>query len=119
MKNFLFPCVLTAFLSFVAQLFLPWWVIAPVAFVVALVFKQSSFVAFLSGFVAVFLLWLGYAFTLSSANDHLLASKVTELLKQLTGGGLTGLFVFTGLVGGLVGGFAALSGNMAMKLRSK
>ena len=119
MKNFLFSLILTALLSFVTQLFLPWWVVAPIAFLVALLFKQSGFAAFLSGFLAIFLLWVVYAYTLSSANDHLLAGKVTELLKQLTGGGVTGLLVFTGLVGGLVAGFAALTGRMTMQMLDK
>jgi len=119
MNKFLFALLLTALLSFIAQLFLPWWVIAPVAFVVAMLFKQSGLAAFVSGFLSIFLLWVVYAFTLSSANDHLLAAKVSDLLKQLTGGGIVGVLVFTGLLGGLVAGFAALSGRLAMQLFGK
>lgn len=117
MKNFLLSLLLIAIITGILQLFLPWWVIAPVAFIVALLIKQSGGKAFLSGFLAIFLLWAGYAFVISSANDNILATKVAVLLKQLTMGSVIGLYVFTGLVGGLVAGFAALTGSLAGGLK--
>lgn len=113
MKNFIIATLLTAALSCLLQLFLPWWIVAPVAFIVAALVKQSGGMAFLAGFTGVFLLWIGYAFMLSSANDNILVPKVAELLKMLTQGSTIVLFAFTGLIGGLVAGFAALSGSMA------
>lgn len=117
MKNFLLSTILTATLAGLLQLFLPWWIIAVVAFAVAIAIKQSSGMAFLSGFTGVFLLWVIYAFTLSSANDNILASRVAELLKPLTHGIIAVLYVLTGIIGGLVAGFAALSGSLAGKLK--
>lgn len=117
MKNFIIATLLTAALSCLLQLFLPWWIVAPVAFIVAALVKQSGGMAFLAGFTGVFLLWIGYAFMLSSANDNILVPKVAELLKMLTQGSTIVLFALTGLIGGLVAGFAALSGSLAASLK--
>lgn len=117
MKNFLLSILLIAALAGILQLFLPWWIIAPVAFVVALLIKQSGWMAFASGFLAIFLLWVVYAFTLSSANDNILVSKVAVLLKAITQGSAVGLYLFTGLIGGLTGGFGALTGSQVASLK--
>lgn len=117
MKNFFLSILLTAVLSALLQTFLPWWTIAIAALVVAYFLQQKSGLAFVAGFFGVFVLWVGYAYFLSSANDNLLAAKITELLKALTQGSVLGLYLLTGLIGGLVGGFAALSGSLAGKLK--
>lgn len=116
MKNFFITTALIAVLSFFIQQFLPWWVISIIAFVVALRFKQSAGIAFLSGFAAIFLLWAGYALVISAANEHLLATQIAALLKPLTQGSVAVLFILTGLVGGLVAGFSALSGSLTAML---
>lgn len=117
MKNFFLALILTAVASLLLQLFLPWWIIAVVAFVVAYFVKQNSFMAFASAFVAVFVLWIAYAYMLSSANDNLLVGKVAELMKALTKGSATILYILTGLIGGLVSGFGALTGSLTGKLK--
>ena len=117
MKNFLISILLTAAASCLLQLFLPWWIIAVVAFVIAYFVKQNSFMAFLSAFTAIFLLWTIYAYMLSSANDNILLAKVTELMKALTKGSTTTLYLITGVIGGLVSGFGALTGSLAGKLK--
>ena len=117
MKNFLLAILLTAIASLLLQLFLPWWIIAVAAFAVAYFIKQNSWLAFLSGFVAVFLLWLVYAYMLSAANENILVVKVAELMKALTKGSITTLYLLTGLIGGLVSGLAALTGSLAAKLK--
>lgn len=111
MKNFFLALLFTAFPACILQLFLPWWVIAPVAFVVAYFVPQKPLAAFGAGFFAIFLLWVGYAFILSTSNDNLLAGKVAELLMALTGNSIVGLYLLTGTVGGLVSGLAALTGS--------
>lgn len=117
MKNFFLSLLLTVATSCILQLFFPWWTIALAAFMIAYFVKQNSFAAFLSAFIAVFLLWVVYAYLLSSANENILATKVAELLKQLTKGSVTTLYILTGLIGGLVSGFGALTGSLAEKLK--
>jgi hypothetical protein len=110
----LISIVLTALLSFAICIFLPWWSIAIAAFVVAAAIHQVSWKAFLSGFVALFVLWMGMAWYMSAANDHLLANKVSMIVLKQEGSFF--LLLLTGLIGGLVGGFAALTGSLARKL---
>ncbi len=116
MKNFILSTAATLALCGLLQLFLPWWIIAIVAGAVAFFVPQKPGLAFLSGFVAVFVLWVTYAYLLSSANNHLLAEKVAVLMTDLTKNSVRMLHLITGLVGGLVAGFAALSGALLVKL---
>lgn len=100
---FLLILVLAALL----QHFLPWWVITPIAFGAAWAGSKSPGKAFLSGFLAVFLLWLGMSVWLYAGNDGILAGRVGRLF-----GGLPGwlLPVISALIGGLTAGVAAWSG---------
>lgn len=114
MKNILISIFAIAVLAAILEQFLPWWAIAIAGFVLGYLIKQPSFAAFAAGFVAIFLLWTGYAFLLSHDNHNILASKVATLV-QLNGN-VKALLLLTGIVGGLVSGFAALTGNFAAKL---
>ena len=101
----LFALILLA--SLVFQLFLPWWVIAPIAFGLAFWKSDSGRHAFLAGFTAIFVLWFAAAYVPHYRNEGILTAKVAQLL------GLPAPFlvlVVTALVGGLVGGLAAWSG---------
>ena len=111
MKKFLVSVGAIIFLSSILQQFLPWYIIAAVAFITGYFIKQSASSAFAAGFVAIFLLWVSYALVLSHANNNLLATKVATLLPL--GGHVVLLLVVTGLIGGLVSGFAALTGRLA------
>jgi hypothetical protein len=111
MKNFILSLVVIAAVSAVLQMFLPWWVIALVAFGVGYAIKQNGFSAFGAGFLGIFILWVGYAALLSHANGNLLAHKVAVLLPFK--GHVVLLLIATGVVGGLVSGFASLSGRLA------
>jgi len=104
----LLTILLTAALGFIAGKFLPWWSIAIVAFVVALLLPQGLGKSFLSGFLGIFILWTIIALWIDINNESILSSKIAELFPL---GGSSGLLLLVGaLVGGLVGGFAAMSG---------
>jgi hypothetical protein len=109
--KFLSAVILTALLAFAAGLYgiLPWWSFAITSLVVAVTVHQKAGRAFLSGFTGLFLLWSILAFLKDSANDHLLASKVAQILPL--GGSYIVLILVTGIVGGLVAGLAALTGS--------
>ena len=115
MKNFLLSVVVIIIGCAVLQPFLPWYTIAVVAFAAGYLIKQSGFAAFGAGFVGVFLLWVAYALMLSHSNNDLLARKVATLLPLH--GNVGALLVITGVVGGLVSGFAALTGKLAAGLK--
>jgi len=111
--RFLVAVLLTALLSFVASLYFEWWVIAIVAFIVGLMVQQKAWKAFLAGFAAIFLLCASLAEWMDNANESILSQKIASLLPL--GGNSILLILITGLVGGLVGGFAALSGSYIRK----
>ncbi|MDE3212384.1 MAG: hypothetical protein KGM98_04055 [Bacteroidota bacterium] len=108
--SFILLCIL---FSFIACLFLPWWSIAIVAFLVSLLIPQKPWKSFLSGFLALFLLWGGLSLWISSNNNHILAHRVSLLLFKADSPML--LIAITALVGGLVAGFASLAGSFTRK----
>ena len=105
----LIAVISTAVLSFVAGIFLPWWTVALAAGIVALLLPQKSFISFLCGFVGVFGLWLGLTLWIDRNNDGVLTSRMAHVLP--VGGHVMYLHLITALVGGLIGGLAALSGK--------
>jgi hypothetical protein len=113
--KFIISLILTILLSFAACLFLPWWSIAIAAFVVAALIPQKPFKAFLTGFIALFLLWGGLSFWMSNNNDHILAHKVSQLILKMDNPYL--LILATALIGAIVAGFAALAGSYLRKTK--
>lgn len=111
--KFIVATVLTAALAFIGGMKLPWWIIAVVAFGVAAIVHQKPGKAFLSGFLALFLLWGGLAWQMDMANQSILSKRIAELL-PLQGNQYL-LLLVTALVGGLVAGLAALSGSFLRK----
>ena len=101
--------ILTALLSFVGGLYLPWWSIAIAAFASVLVVPLSSRKAFIAGFAGVFLLWFLLAFWIDVKNQHILSKKIAEIFPL--GGASFAIILVTAIIGALVGGLAALSGS--------
>lgn len=114
--KFITSLILTALLSFAACLYLPWWSIALMAFIVAVVIHQKPGKAFLAAFLALFLLWGGLSFWISSANEHILAHKVSMLILKMDNPGL--LIAATALIGALVAGCAAITGSFLRQTKS-
>jgi hypothetical protein len=112
--KFIISILLIALLSFAACLYLPWWIIAVTSAIVAFAIPQKTGLAFLAGFIALFLLWAGLSFYLSSTNDNILAHKISQLFIKVDNP--TALFLLTGAIGGLVAGFGSLSGRLLKKL---
>ncbi|MGJ7031585.1 hypothetical protein [Niabella hirudinis] len=96
-----------ALLSYICGVYFPWWMIAAAGFVVTLILPQKPTLAFLSGFTAVFLLWLVLALLINAANGGILAARVGALLG--IGNSPVLLGVISSIIGGLVGGMGALS----------
>lgn len=114
--KFIISLILTILLSFAACLFFPWWSIALAAFVVAALIPQKPFKSFLTGFIALLLLWGGLSFWISNNNDHILAHKVSQLILKVDNPYL--LILATALIGALVAGFAALAGSYLRKTKA-
>lgn len=106
--------LIIALLSFIAQQFLPWWIIAPFSFVVGYALTKNGGQAFLSGFLAIFLVWAGYALIIDQRNEHILSTRIAQLFPL--GGNYWLLILITGIIGGLVAGLSALSGRLIKNL---
>ncbi len=99
-------------ISFASGFFLPWWIAAIVAFLAAFWIGRSPGRSFWSGFFAIALVWLSVALLKTVPNDHILATRVAKLF-GLAGWGY--LLIVTCIIGGLVGGLAAMSGLLVKK----
>lgn len=111
--RFIVSLILIAGLSYVLCLFLPWWSIAIAAFVVSAFIPQKGFASFLSGFIAMFLLWGTLSWMINAANHELLAHRVSLLVFKSDNPLL--LILLTSLAGAIVAGIAALAGSFVHK----
>jgi hypothetical protein len=100
------------FLGFILELFLPWYVIALVAFLFGYLFESES--NFLGGFLGVAILWLIQIGIVVLSSSSTLLEKVSRIFPVKESWILV---LITALIGGLVGGFACLSGAMLRKTR--
>jgi hypothetical protein len=102
--------LLTALLSFIAGIYISyWWFFAVVAFLVAALIHQKGYKAFFAGFLALFILWFVLAFWMDFANEGVLSVKIASILSL--DGSKWMLMIVTAFIGGLIAGFAALSGS--------
>ena len=103
------PFLLIALLSAVLQLFLPWWIIAFVAFGVCFWRSNTGWRAFGNGFSGIAIVWFLYALIIHLQTEGILTGRMSGLLFKSEMPIL--LLILTPLVGGLVGGFAGLAGR--------
>ncbi len=104
-------------LGVLTQLLFPWWVSAIAAFYVGLWIADSPAKSYAYGFAAMFLMWSVYAGFQSSANGGLITTAFSNVFGgKLSGGQLIGA---TGFIGGLVGGFSAMTGTLLRQIFQK
>lgn len=110
MKLILRLIAIGALTYFVSPLF-TWWIAMVAAFVVCYVSPSSGLNAFVAGFLGVGLVWLGHAWSLDVQNQSAFSTTIAELMDIPYP-----LYLVSGLVGGLAGGFASLSGTTFRQL---
>lgn len=115
--KFIVSLLLIMLLSFVASLYMDWWCIALVAFIVAACIHQKPGKAFLTGFIALFLLWGVMAWWIDSKNEHVLSQKVAMLIGLGSSSFL--LVLVTALIGAVVAGLGALSGSYLRRVQRR
>lgn len=97
--------------SLLLQLVSPWWwTFVPLIVLLAYLLRSRNWLArpFLTGFVAIFLLWGGAALWQDLGNEGLLSYRMAGLFSLPSGWMLV---LITGLIGGLLGGLAAWTGS--------
>ncbi len=107
--KFIVSLILIMLLSFTACLYLPWWSIAPVAFIIAATIPQRPFISFITGCVSLFLLWFCLSYWISYNNGDILAHKISLIILKTDSPFL--LMIVSALIGALVAGFAAIAGS--------
>ncbi len=111
--NLIIKIVLIALISFLAEQVFPWWsVVICAAFVAALIPTKSTN-AFLSGFLAIGLLWLMCSITYSLQADFILTERVAKVF------GVNSpavIILATSLIGAIAGGMGALCGNQLRQM---
>ncbi|MEO8766128.1 MAG: hypothetical protein ABI416_17635, partial [Ginsengibacter sp.] len=107
--KFIISIILTMLLSFCACLYFPWWSIAVIAFLVAALIPQTPGASFVTGFIALFILWGGLCFWISTNNNDILAHRVSLLIFKNDNPFL--LILSSAIIGALVAGFAALTAS--------
>ena len=129
--RFLLRILLIIVLSYIGQLFLPFWIIVVMAFLVSFFMarprkkhpgygrkrsKQRPPFSFIAGFLAIALLWGGLAYGIDQANASVLSGKIAQLLRvNNLPAPISAPMMMVGLtaiVGGLLGGLGSLSGNL-------
>lgn len=99
--------LITILLVFITQwFFYSWWWIIIDTFLATLLMGKTPLGSFLSGFLAVTVVWGGYAFAVNSANEGLLLQKIAQVFGAPSG---WLLILLTIMLGALVGGFSALT----------
>jgi hypothetical protein len=111
--KFFIQVVSILIIGFILEVFFPWWTIAIAAFIGGVAFNTRA--NFGAGFLAIVILWMAKALMIENAAAAPLADRVAAIFmlnKPL-------LFVVTAVIGGLVGGFAAMTGSALHKGRKK
>jgi len=108
--KFIIQIVAITFSAHLLALFLPWYCIAITPFAFGYLLKSNT--DFLAGFCSIAILWIFNAWLLDSDTSSDLSVRVANLF-SLPSKSL--LYVIMAVIGGLVGGFAALSGALLRK----
>ncbi len=112
--HFIKQTLLILALCFLFQTWLPWWTLVLPCVVVSFLAGRNATASFFAGFLAVGILWLGLSVYIDIITASTLSQKVAGLFP---GQSVTVLRSIMVLVGGLVGGFASLSGFSIKALR--
>ena len=92
--------------GFFMELFLPWWSVAIAAFIGGLFVNTRM--NFLAGFLGIGLLWIMKALIADLSANSDLADRVARIFMLYN---KAFLLLVTFLLGGLVGGFASMTGG--------
>lgn len=108
--------ILIGALTYFLCLILPWWVIVPIGVVSGAVAPSGAFNSFVSGFLGVGLVWMGYAWKLNVENDSSFSKIILEIIPL---GDSLVLVIVIGLISGLSGGLATMTGALIRATKKK
>lgn len=113
--KFILSIFLVALVTFAVGIYgnLPWWSFVVTNVIIAIGLPIKPLQSFFAGALGVGALWAGLAFGIDLANNHILSTKVAQILPL--GGSYIALIIVTAVVGALLGGLASLTGAFVRK----
>ena len=113
--KFILSIVLVGLVTYAIGIYgnLPWWSFVVTNLIIAIAMPIKPLQSFIAGALGVGALWAGLAFGIDLANNHILSTKVAQILP--IGGSYIALIAVTALVGALLGGLASLTGSFVRK----
>ncbi|MBD8490107.1 hypothetical protein IFO69_15225 [Echinicola sp. CAU 1574] len=114
--KFLLWMLLFALITLLASPFLTYWVMMLIWAILGIILGGDGVKAFFSAAMGVGIVWLGKSFWVTWST----ASPLPEMMGEIMGINHQGaLMLITALMGALIGGFSALTGNRFRKLFEK
>lgn len=104
--------ILTLVITFLLQLFLPWYAVLIVSFCICSVFSKTAKIAFWHSFFAILILWTAAALYKSIPNENILATKVAEMFSLKF---WPAILATTSLLGALTAGISGICGHYFRK----
>ena len=114
--KFIAQLILIVLFTYLGQFFLPWWGLFITAGIAGAIMPTKGFSTFLAGFIAIAGLWFLQIYLIDVANESLLSTKVAAIF---TLSSAMQLMLVSSLIGGICGGFAALSGKLFASIFKK
>ena len=114
--KFIAQIILIVLFTFLGQYYLPWWSLFFTAGIVGAIISTKGLPTLLAGFIAIAGLWYGQIYFIDVANESLLSTKVAAIF---TLSSPMQLMLISSLIGGICGGFAALTGKLFADLFKK
>ncbi len=113
--KFILSIFLVALVTYAIGIYgsLPWWSFVVTNLIIAVGLPIKPAQSFIAGAIGVGALWAGLAFGIDLANNHILSTKVAQILPL--GGSYIALIIITAFVGALLGGLASLTGSFVRK----
>ena len=98
----------TAVLAFLLQTMFPWWSVVIASFLISVIISTKGLSSFVSGFLGIAILWFLMATITDIQTNSILTTRVAQIF-SLPNNFL--LIIITTVVGGIAGGFGALTGS--------
>lgn len=111
--KFILKVLLITGIYYLIQPYFPWYVVVLSPLFIGFLFNSSRWSTFLAGFLGIALVWLYVIITTDASNQSILSSKIATMF------GLPSkewLIFMNILLGGVLGGWAALTGLSFRKL---
>ena len=103
----------TLILAFLFQTMFPWWSIVIASFLISLIISTKGLSSFIVGFLGIAILWFSSAIIIDIKTGSILTERIAAIF-SLPNTWL--LILITALIGGLAGGFGALTGSYLRNL---